>query len=158
MNIKRQAFFALTSIAILITACKDKKAEEEKTAFEQRSRALIENHIQLLNAHDLKGISAQYSPKARISASEWKGVTTGVAGADQVFHLEFHLSPDAKYLVDNLIVKDSTVVVEYDVVGLKDATNGIRYDVRRSGIFKTDGSRIISEATYTNPLYYHNGN
>ncbi|TSD67097.1 hypothetical protein FFF34_006805 [Inquilinus sp. KBS0705] len=145
-------------IVLFCAACQSKKADTTTTDIATRSQALITEHFKLMNEHELKSLSAQYAPKARISTAEWKGVTTGPSGADQIFHLEFYVSPDAKYLVDNMIVKDSTVIVEYDVIGLKDKANGVRFDLRKAGIFKTDGTLILSEATYANPLFYHNGN
>jgi hypothetical protein len=57
-----------------------------------------------------------------------------------------------------MTLRDSTVVVEYDVVGLKEKASGTRYDIRKCSVFKTDGNHIISEATYSNTLYFHNTN
>jgi hypothetical protein len=111
----------------------------------------------LLNAHDLKGLTAQYQAKAKITTTDWEGETVGPAGADQVFHQVFYVSPDAKYLVDNMIVNDSTVVVEYDIVGLREKHNSpIRYDKRNCSVFKVKHNQIISEATYSNNRLYHN--
>ena len=120
-------------------------------------RQLINQHFQYLNAHDLKGITAQYDDKAKITTTDGDGETFGPSGADQVFHQVFYVSPDAKYLVDNMIVNDSTVVVEYDIVGLREKYGSpIRYDKRNCSIFKVKNDRIISEATYSNSRLYHN--
>jgi hypothetical protein len=145
-------------IALVFTACDPAKPADTKADFEQQAKALVDEHFKLLNEHELKSITAQYAPKATISSSDWKGIATGPSGADQIFHLEFYISPDARYLVDRTTIKDSTVVVEYDVIGLKNKANGVRYDLRKCSIFKTDGQQITSEATYANPLYYQKGN
>ncbi|MGY4537196.1 hypothetical protein ACVW0P_001612 [Mucilaginibacter sp. UYNi724] len=67
------------------------------------------------------------------------------------------MSPDARYLVDNIINTDSTVVVEYDVVGLKEKSGSpVRYDIHSAGIFKIKDNKIVGEATYSNSKLYHN--
>lgn len=120
------------------------------------AKQVVVEHFQMLNAHDLKGLTAQYIAKARITTTDWDGVAFGPQGADQVFHQLFYISPDAKYLVDNMIVNDSTVVVEYDIVGLKEKYNSpIRYDSRNCSIFKIHNNHISGEATYANPQLYH---
>ncbi|MBK0379186.1 nuclear transport factor 2-like protein [Mucilaginibacter segetis] len=125
----------------------------------EQSEVLIAEHFKLLNDHNLKALTQQYATTASISSSEWNGIAIGPAGADQIFHLEFYKSPDAKYLVDNIINNDSTLVVQYDVVGLRDINNGnTRYDLRKCSVFKIDSNLIVNEATYANPLFYHNGN
>jgi len=157
MIFKYPALFVLV-IALLFAACEPAKPVDAKADFEQQVKALIDEHFKLINEHELKSITSQYAPKATISSSDWKGIATGPSGADQIFHLEFYVSPDAKYLVDRTTIKDSTVIVEYDVIGLKDKTNSVRYDLRKCSIFKTDGKLITSESTYANPLYYQKGN
>ncbi|MBD1366634.1 nuclear transport factor 2 family protein [Mucilaginibacter sp. ZT4R22] len=145
--------------AMAFAACTqqpDKPAVDKKS----QSETLIQEHFRYLNDHDLKSLVGQYAPKASITSSDWKGMVSGREGADQIFHLEFYVSPDAKYLVDKVINTDSTVVVEYDVIGLKDKANGgVRYDVRKCSIFRIDDKNNIgSEATYVNAMAYHNGN
>jgi len=146
-------------VALMFTACSQ---QPDKPAVDKKAQAetLIQQHFRYMNDHDLKSLVSQYSKKANITSSEWKGMATGQTGADEIFHLEFYVSPDAKYLVDKTINNDSTVVVEYDVIGLKDKNNGgVRYDVRRCSIFRIDDkNQIGSEATYTNAMAYHNGN
>ncbi|MBD1394741.1 nuclear transport factor 2 family protein [Mucilaginibacter glaciei] len=120
------------------------------------TQQVINEHFQMLNAHDLKGLSTQYEVKAHITTPDFYGVAFGPQGADQIFHESFYLSPDAKYLVDNTIVNDSTAVVEYDVVGLKESHDSpIRYDLRNCSVFKIKNNKIVSEATYSNPKIYH---
>jgi hypothetical protein len=150
-------FFVLS--AFTLSACNqqpDKPVVDKKA----QSETLIQEHFRYLNDHDLKAIVGQYAPKANITSSDWKGMATGPTGADQIFHLEFFVSPDAKYLVDKVINTDSTVVVEYDVIGLRDKANGgVRYDLRKCSIFRVnDKNQIGSEATYANTMAYHNGN
>jgi hypothetical protein len=142
--------------ALSFTSCSNEPAETKVDPTEA-PRQLINQHFQLLNAHDLKSITAQYEPKAKIITTDGDGETFGPAGADQVFHQVFYVSPDAKYLVDNMIVNDSTVVVEYDIVGLREKYNSpIRYDKRNCSVFKIKDDHITSEATYSNSRLYHN--
>lgn len=159
MQIKlRSALFLLFSASAFVSCTQqpDKPAVNKK----EQSETLIQQHFQHLNDHDLKSLVSQYAPKANIVSSDWKGMASGPSGADQIFHLEFYVSPDAKYLVDKVINTDSTVVVEYDVIGLRDKANGgVRYDVRKCSIFRIDDkNRISGEATYANAMAYHNGN
>jgi D-serine dehydratase len=145
--------------AMAFTAC-SQQPEKPVVDKKAQSETLIQEHFRYLNDHDLKSLVSQYAPKANITSSDWKGMVSGPEGADQIFHLEFYVSPDAKYLVDKVINTDSTVVVEYDVIGLKDKTNGgVRYDLRKCSIFRIDDKNKISgEATYANAMAYHNGN
>lgn len=143
-------------LAAVITACNNKP---EKPAVNQAeaSKQLIDEHFRYLNDHDLKSLVAQYADKAKITTSDWDGESYGPPGADQIFHQLFYVSPDAKYLVDNMINTDSTVVVEYDIVGLKEKVNSpIRYDLHNCSIFKIKNNKIIAEATYSNSRLYHN--
>lgn len=155
-TLRATVFMAALCLIAACTSQPDKPVNDHKT----QSETLIQEHFRLLNDHDLKGIVGQYAKKANITTSDWKGMATGPEGADQIFHLEFFLSPDAKYLVDKTINTDSTVVVEYDVIGLKDKANGgVRYDVRKCSVFRIDTlNKISSEATYVNAMAYHNGN
>lgn len=155
MHITYRYTLILAVAVMAFTACSqqsEKPAVDKKT----QSETLIQEHFRNLNDHDLKAVVNQYAAKANITSSDWKGMATGPPGADQVFHLEFLVSPDAKYLVDKFINTDSTVVVEYDVVGLRDKLNGnVRYDVRKCSIFRIDGqNKISSEATYSNRAAY----
>jgi hypothetical protein len=150
--------FAVTGLALLclLISCDNNKIDT-KLDPSITAKQLITEHFQLLNAHDLKGLTAQYENKARITTRDWDGVSFGSQGADQLFHQLFYVSPDAKYLVDNMIANDSTVVVEYDVVGLKEKYNSsIRYDLRYCSIYKIHNNQISSEATYSNTRLYHN--
>ncbi|MBB3969248.1 nuclear transport factor 2 family protein [Mucilaginibacter phyllosphaerae] len=123
----------------------------------EASKQVIDEHFRYLNDHDLKSLVAQYADKAKITTTDWDGETLGPQGADQVYHQVFYISPDAKYLVDNVINTDTTVIVEYDIIGLKEkAGSPIRYDVRNASIFKIKVNKIISEATYSNSRLYHN--
>lgn len=156
--ISRYALLAVCAAAVL-AAC-NQQPEKPVVDKKAQSAMLIQEHFRYLNDHDLKSLVSQYGPKANITSSDWKGTANGPAGADEIFHLEFYVSPDAKYLVDRTINTDSTVVVEYDVIGLKDKDNGnVRYDVRKASIFRIDdNNQISSEATYVNKMAYHNGN
>jgi hypothetical protein len=150
--------FAVTGLALLclLVSCDNNKIDI-KLDPTIAAKQVINEHFQLLNTHDLKGLVAQYENKARITTSDWDGVSFGPQGADQLFHQLFYVSPDAKYLVDNMISNDSTVVVEYDVVGLKEKYNSpIRYDLRYCSIYKIHNNQISSEATYSNTRLYHN--
>ncbi|MBB5394824.1 nuclear transport factor 2 family protein [Mucilaginibacter sp. AK015] len=143
-------------LAIAFTACNNKP---DKPAVGQSdiSKQVIDEHFRYLNDHDLKSLVAQYDDKAKITTSDWDGENMGKQGADQIFHQLFYVSPDAKYLVDNIINNDSTVVVEYDVIGLKEkAGSPIRYDLRNCSIFRIKGDKITGEATYSNSRLYHN--
>ncbi|MBD1384575.1 nuclear transport factor 2 family protein [Mucilaginibacter rigui] len=143
-------------LATAIAACNN---QPEKPAVSQteQSKQLIDEHFRYLNDHDLKSLIGQYADKAKITTSDWDGESYGPPGADQIFHQLFYVSPDAKYLVDNMINTDSTVVVEYDVVGLKEKVNSpIRYDLRNCSIFKIKNNKIVAEATYSNARLYHN--
>ncbi|MFA6083194.1 nuclear transport factor 2 family protein [Mucilaginibacter sp.] len=145
-----------TVILGLLSSCTNNKIDT-KLDPTIAARQVINEHFQLLNSHDLKGLVAQYETKARITTSDWDGVSFGPQGADQLFHQLFYISPDAKYLVDNMIANDSTVVVEYDVVGLKEKYNSpIRYDLRYCSVYKIHNNKISSEATYSNSRLYHN--
>ncbi|OOQ60317.1 nuclear transport factor 2 family protein [Mucilaginibacter pedocola] len=159
MQSKTYAALGLLFTAGVLAACNQ---TPEKPAIDKKaqSEALIQQHFQLLNDHDLKGLVSQYAPKAPITSSDWKGTTNGPEGADQIFHLEFFVSPDAKYLVDKVINTDSTVVVEYDVIGLRDKANGgVRYDLRKCSVFRIDSlNKIAAESTYANGMVYHTGN
>lgn len=154
----RYALLAVCAVAVL-AAC-NQQPEKPVVDRKAQSALLIQEHFRYLNDHDLKSLVSQYGPKANITSSDWKGTANGPTGADEIFHLEFYVSPDAKYLVDKTINTDSTVVVEYDVIGLKDKDNGnVRYDVRKASIFRIDDkNQISSEATYVNKMAYHNGN
>ena len=159
MRTKLRSVFFSSLLCIAICSCKqqpDKPAVDKK----EQAQTLIQEHFRYLNDHDLKSIVAQYAKKASITSSDWKGMASGPEGADQIFHLEFYVSPDAKYLVDKTINTDSTVVVEYDVIGLRDKANGgVRYDLRKCSIFRiNDKNKIAGEATYANAMAYHNGN
>jgi hypothetical protein len=121
------------------------------------SKEIITEHFRMLNEKDLKGLSIQYDNKVRIITTNWDGESIGPAGANQIFHQLFYVSPDAKYLVDNMIINDFTAVVEYDVIGLKEKFNSpVRYDLRNCSIFKIRNNRITSEATYSNSHLYYN--
>ena len=151
----RSALKGLLVLA-LFASCNNEAPETNVDPVET-SKQLITEHFLLLNAHELKALVAQYDAKAKISTTDWDGESFGQSGADQVFHQAFLVSPDAKYLVDNMIANDSMVVVEYDVVGLKEKDNSsIRYDVRNCSIFKIKNNKIASEATYSNTRLYHN--
>jgi D-serine dehydratase len=143
-------------VAMLFAACNSKP---EKTAVidnTNTAKELIDLHFKLLNNHDLKGLVSQYAEKAKITTTDWDGVSFGPQGADQIFHALFYTSPDAKYLVDNMISNDSTVVVEYDVIGLRDKLeSSVRHDSRNCSIFYIRESKISSEATYANTRLYH---
>lgn len=144
------------ALAIAIAACSNKPENKEGNQTEI-SKQVIDEHFRYLNDHDLKSLVAQYDDKAKITTTEWDGESTGSKGADEIFHQVFYISPDAKYLVDNIINTDSTVVVEYDVVGLKEkAGSPVRYDVRNASIFKIKGNKIVGESTYSNSRLYHN--
>jgi len=150
--------FVLTGLValVILAGCSNDKVET-KADLTETSKQVINDHFRMLNEHDLKGLTAQYEGKARITTTDWDGVSFGPAGADQIFHQVFYVSPDAKYLVDNIVANDSTVVVEYDVVGLKEKYNSpIRYDVRNCSIFKVKNNQITGEATYSNSRLYHN--
>lgn len=139
-----------------ITACNNKPETPAVSPTEQ-SKQLIDEHFRYLNDHDLKSLIGQYADKAKITTNDWDGESYGPPGADQIFHQLFYVSPDAKYLVDNMINTDSTVVVEYDVVGLKEKVNSpIRYDLHNCSIFKIKNNKIVAEATYSNSRLYHN--
>lgn len=142
--------------ALLMVAC-SQRADKPAVDKKQQSETLIQEHFRYLNDHDLKAIVAQYSPKAAISAADHQGTAMGTTGADAVYHLEFYESPDAKYLVDKIVNADSTVIVEYDVVGLRDKAHGnIRYDVRKCSVFRIDSlNKISSENTYVNRAAYN---
>lgn len=159
MYINIRTILSATFLSLLITSCTQ---QPEKPAIDKKeqAQALIQEHFRYLNDHDLKSIVSQYAKNANILSSDWKGIATGPQGADQIFHTEFYISPDAKYLVDKTINTDSTVVVEYDVIGLKDKANGgVRIDVRKCSVFRiNDKNQIAAEATYANALAYHNGN
>ena len=143
-------------VILLFAACNNKPESTTTTNKADAAKQLIDQHFKLLNDHDLKGLVGQYADKARISTTDWDGVSYGQQGADQIFHALFYISPDAKYLVDNMITNDSTVVVEYDVIGLKDkAESAIRYDSRNCSIFYIRNNKISSEATYANKRLYH---
>jgi hypothetical protein len=149
---------AVTGLALLylLVSCDNNKINTKPDPT-IAAKQVINEHFHLLNAHNLKGLVAQYENKARIITSDWDGVSFGPQGADQLFHQLFYISPDAKYLVDNMIANDSTVVVEYDVVGLKEKYNSsIRYDLRYCSIYKIHNNQIGSEATYSNTRLYHN--
>jgi hypothetical protein len=143
-------------LATAIAGCSN---QPEKPAVSQteQSKQLIDEHFRYLNDHDLKNLVTQYAEKAKITTSDWDGESYGTAGADQIFHQLFYISPDAKYLVGDVINNDSTVVVEYDVVGLKEKANSpIRYDLHNCSIFRIKNNKIIAEATYSNSRFYHN--
>jgi hypothetical protein len=144
---------------VLVTSIAACNNQPEKTTISQteRSKQLIDEHFRYLNDHDLKSLTAQYANKAKITTSDWDGESYGPQGADQIFHQLFYVSPDAKYLVGDVINNDSTVVVEYDIVGLKEkADSPIRYDLHNCSIFKIKNNMITTEATYSNPRFYHN--
>ncbi|MES2266066.1 MAG: nuclear transport factor 2 family protein [Bacteroidota bacterium] len=143
-------------LATAFSACQN-KPETPVVNQTELSKQIIDEHFRYLNDKDLKSLVAQYDDKAKITTTDWDGETTGQKGADEIFHQAFYVSPDAKYLVDNMINTDSTVVVEYDVVGLKEkAGSHVRYDLRNASIFKIKKGKIIGEATYSNPRLYHN--
>ncbi|MBL4674978.1 MAG: nuclear transport factor 2 family protein [Mucilaginibacter sp.] len=149
-----RTIFATVTIA-LFAACNQ---EPEKPAVVPggQSRKLIDLHFQYLNDHNLTDLINQYADKAKITTNDWDGESYGRQGADQMFHQIFYVSPDAKYLVDNVINNDSTMIVEYDVIGLHDKLNSpIRYDLRNCSIFKIKNDQIVSEATYSNSRLYH---
>jgi ketosteroid isomerase-like protein len=150
----RPIVFILMSVAV--AACTN-QPQKPAVISGERSRQLVDEHFRYLNDHDLKSIVAQYADKARITTTGFDGESFGPRGADQVFHQLFYISPDAKYLVDKVINTDSTIVVEYDVVGLRDkAGNPIRYDQRSCSIFRIKDNKIASESTYSNSRLYHN--
>jgi hypothetical protein len=139
-----------------ITACSH-QPEKPAVSRGEQSRQLIDEHFRYLNDHDLKNIVAQYADKAKIITTDWDGESYGPPGADQVFHQLFYVSPDAKYLVDKMINTDSTIVVEYDVVGLHEkAGSPIRYDLHNCSIFRIKDNKIAAESTYSNSRLYHN--
>ncbi|MES2063353.1 MAG: nuclear transport factor 2 family protein [Bacteroidota bacterium] len=143
-------------LATTIAACNNQPEKPPVSPTEQ-SKQLIDEHFRYLNDHDLKSLVAQYADKAKITTSDWDGESYGPPGADQIFHQLFYVSPDAKYLVGNVINTDSTVVVEYDVVGLKEkAGSPIRYDLHNCSIFRIKDNKIAAEATYSNSKLYHN--
>jgi hypothetical protein len=144
------------TLAATIAACNNKP---ETPAINQTEvyKQVIDEHFRYLNDHDLKSLIGQYADKAKITTTDWDGESFGPQGADQIFHQLFYVSPDAKYLVDNVINTDSTVVVEYDVVGLKEKTGSpVRYDIRNCSVFKIKNNKIATEATYSNSRLYHN--
>jgi hypothetical protein len=142
--------------AMLFAACNN-KPETPAISQTDASKQLIDEHFRYLNDHDLKSLIGQYTDKAKIITTDWDGESFGPQGADQIFHQLFYVSPDAKYLVDNIINTDSTVVVEYDVVGLKEkAGSPVRYDIRNCSVFKIKKNKITAEATYSNSRLYHN--
>ena len=150
----RATLFMILSVAI--TACNNQPQKPAVIPGEQ-SRQLIDEHFRYLNDHDLKNIVAQYSDKARITTTDYDGESFGPPGADKVFYQLFYVSPDAKYLVDKVINTDSTVVVEYDVLGLHEKPGStIRYDERNCSIFRLKDNKITAEATYSNSRLYHN--
>lgn len=154
MTYTLRAFITFISI-VLFAAC-NQEPEKPTAVSGEQSRKLINLHFQYLNDHNLKDLVNQYAEKAKITTSDWDGESYGRQGADQMFHQVFYVSPDAKYLVDNVINNDSTMIVEYDVIGLRDKANSpIRYDLRNCSIFKIKNDRIVSEATYSNPRLYH---
>ncbi|MEB0262997.1 MULTISPECIES: nuclear transport factor 2 family protein [unclassified Mucilaginibacter] len=143
-------------LATAFAACNN-KPETPVVNQTEASKQIIDEHFRYLNDKDLKGLVAQYADKAKITTTDWDGETVGPKGADEIFHQVFYVSPDAKYLVDNVINTDSTVVVEYDVIGLKEkAGSPIRYDLRNASIFKIKSGKIVAEATYSNSKLYHN--
>jgi hypothetical protein len=155
INHKHCLLAGLLALSIF-SSCSDKKPDIKVNATEV-SKDIITEHFRMLNEKDLKGLSTQYDNKARIITTNWDGESIGPAGANQIFHQLFYVSPDAKYLVDNMIINDSTAVVEYDVIGLREKINSpIRYDLRNCSIFKIRNNRITSEATYANSRLYHN--
>lgn len=155
MIFSRQLALLCTAGLLVLAACKHQEVDN-KVDPKIAATQVMNEHFQFLNAHDLKGLSTQYDTKAKITTSDFYGVAFGPQGADQIFHELFYISPDAKYLVDNTIVNDSTAIVEYDVVGLRESHDSpIRYDLRNCSIFKIKNNRIVSEATYSNPKIYH---
>jgi hypothetical protein len=143
-------------LATALTACNN-KPETPAISQTEASKQLIDEHFRYLNDHDLKSLIGQYADKAKITTIDWDGESFGPQGADQIFHQLFYVSPDAKYLVDNVINTDSSVVVEYDVVGLKErAGSPVRYDIRSCSVFKIKNNKITAEATYSNSRLYHN--
>lgn len=156
MNLYLRPAIKYICVLLLFAACKSKPENSNKVDKTDAAKQLIDLHFKLLNDHDLKGLVGQYTDKAKISTTDWEGVSYGQQGADQIFHALFYVSPDAKYLVDNMITNDSTVVVEYDVIGLKDkAESAVRYDSRNCSIFYIRNNKISSEATYANKRLYH---
>jgi hypothetical protein len=148
--------FLFIALATASASCNN-KPETPAVSQTEISKQVIDEHFRYLNDHDLKNLVAQYDTKAKITTTNWDGESVGTQGADQIFHQLFYVSPDAKYLVDNIINTDSTVVVEYDVVGLKEkAGSPVRYDVRNCSIFKIKNNKIAAEATYSNSRLYHN--
>lgn len=143
-------------LAAAFAACNN-KPEKPVVNQAELSKQIIDEHFRYLNDHDLKSLVEQYADKAKITTTDWDGEAFGPRGADQLFHQLFYVSPDAKYLVDDMINTDSTVVVEYDVVGLKEkAGSPIRYDIRNCSVFKLKDNKIIAESTYSNSRLYHN--
>ncbi|MFD0794480.1 nuclear transport factor 2 family protein [Mucilaginibacter litoreus] len=142
---------------IVFTSCHNPSEKPADTSRGDQSRQVIEEHFKYLNTHDLKGIVAQYADSAKITTADRDGESYGRQGADQMFHQMFYVSPDARYLVDDMIVTDSLVVVEYDATGLRTKANDpVRIDLRYCSIFTIKDGKIIREATYTNPKLYHN--
>ncbi|PAW94486.1 hypothetical protein CKK33_13700 [Mucilaginibacter sp. MD40] len=142
-------------LTVLIVGC-NHQAEKPAVIPGEQFRQLIDEHFRYLNDHDLKAIVSQYADKSKITTTDWDGESYGPQGADQMFHQLFYTSPDAKYLVDNIINNDSTVVVEYDIVGLRDKPGSqLRHDQRNCSIFRIKNNKIISEATYSNQRLYH---
>ncbi|WP_374948144.1 nuclear transport factor 2 family protein [Mucilaginibacter sp.] len=155
MILRKTAYFAVLLFVFVFASCQSNQVDT-KLDPSIAAKQVINEHVQMLNAHDLKGLVAQYDSKARITSSDWDGVIFGPQGADQLYYQVFYVSPDAKYLVDNMVVTDSTIVIEYDAVGLKEKFNStIRFDQRYCSIFKIKNNKIASEATYANPRLYH---
>ena len=152
--ILRPIMFSLCAIW-LFAACNN-KPETTPVSQKEISKQIVEEHFRYLNNHDLKSLVAQYGDKAKITTVDWDGEAIGPQGADQIYHQVFYISPDARYLVDNVINGDSIVVVEYDIIGLKEkAGSTIRYDMRNCSVFKIKNDKITAESTYANSRLYH---
>ncbi|RYD88449.1 MAG: hypothetical protein EOP54_27235, partial [Sphingobacteriales bacterium] len=106
-----RAALSLLIIAFFV-AC-NQEPEKVPVVPGELSRKLIDLHFQYLNDRNLTDLVNQYADKAKIITTDWDGESYGRPGADQMFHQVFTISPDAKYLVDNVINNDSTMIVEY---------------------------------------------
>ena len=154
MSFKYRAVLLSAFTCLGLLACDHQKTEPAS----QNAAALklINAHFDLLNRHDLKGLVSQYTSHAEITSSDWDGILFGRTGADQLYHMAFYVSPDARYLVNRIINRDSIFVVEYDVIGLhQDPGSTVRHDVRNCSIFTVSHNLISGESIYSNGRLYH---
>ena len=153
MHLKYRFIILITCLLVLgFFSCTDKINASQK---------LIEDHFKLLNEHNLKELAKQYSNKVTIVSPDVNSLPGSPKSLLRKYELYFTYCTDVEFKIKEIIVQDSLVVVQYEIIGSPvkyspTTTNFYPHGIhdRNCTVFKIKDNKIINEDIYIDDKYY----